>query len=66
MSFRFACSQTFAIVIGTRLGKNVISETNNIIQKYNHVLDTLMQNFRDQVVRDVALFIHQTGKHFVH
>jgi hypothetical protein len=42
-----------------------MSETDNTIQKYNNVLDTLMQNFRDQVIRDVALFIHQTGKHFV-
>jgi hypothetical protein len=56
----------FAIIIGIRLGKNVGSETDNTIQKYNNVLDMLMQNFRDQVIRDVALFIHQTSKHFAH
>ncbi|KAG2335671.1 hypothetical protein BDR05DRAFT_1006571 [Suillus weaverae] len=45
-----------------RLGKNVISETNDTIQQYSDVLDMLMQNFRDQVARDVAIHIHRTGK----
>ncbi|KAG2141430.1 uncharacterized protein EDB93DRAFT_1252575 [Suillus bovinus] len=38
-----------------RLGKNVVSETTNTIQKYNDVLDRLMDNFRHQVLLDVAV-----------
>ncbi|KAG2104713.1 uncharacterized protein F5147DRAFT_762057 [Suillus discolor] len=45
-----------------RLGKNVMSETKDTIQQYSDVLDTLMQNFRDQVAHDVAIHIHRTGK----
>ncbi|KAG1817021.1 hypothetical protein EV424DRAFT_1513365 [Suillus variegatus] len=45
-----------------RLGKNIIAETNDTIQQYNDVLDALMQNFRDQVTRDVATYIHDTGE----
>ncbi|KAG2104047.1 uncharacterized protein F5147DRAFT_808287 [Suillus discolor] len=45
-----------------RLGKNVVSETDDTIQWYNNVLDALMQNFRDQVARDVAIYIHHTGE----
>ncbi|KAG2339592.1 hypothetical protein BDR05DRAFT_938889 [Suillus weaverae] len=46
-----------------RLGKNVISETNDTIQQYSDVLDMLMQNFRDQVARDVAIHIHDIAIH---
>ncbi|KAG1896110.1 WD40 repeat-like protein [Suillus fuscotomentosus] len=45
-----------------RLGKNVISETNDTIKRYNDVLDALMQNFRDQVTHDVAIYIHHTSE----
>ncbi|KAG2336413.1 hypothetical protein BDR05DRAFT_1005889 [Suillus weaverae] len=41
---------------------NVISETNDTIQQYSNVLDMLMQNFRDQVARDVAIHVHRTGE----
>ncbi|KAG2355055.1 hypothetical protein BDR07DRAFT_1381786 [Suillus spraguei] len=44
-----------------RLGKNVVTETDDTIQRYNNVLDALMQNFRDQVVRGVAIYIHHTS-----
>ncbi|KAG1848541.1 hypothetical protein DFJ58DRAFT_467239 [Suillus subalutaceus] len=43
-----------------RLGKNVVSETEDTIQKYNDVFDRLMQNFRDQVAHDVAIHVHRT------
>jgi hypothetical protein len=58
---RFALSQV-SVITGKRLGKNVISETNNAIRQYSNVLDILMQNFRDQVARDVAIHVHRTGK----
>ncbi|KAG1901391.1 uncharacterized protein F5891DRAFT_1029204 [Suillus fuscotomentosus] len=48
-----------------RLGKNIVSETNDTIRQYNDVLDALMQNFRDQVTRDVATYIHDTSKYFI-
>ncbi|KAG1859617.1 hypothetical protein DFJ58DRAFT_286078 [Suillus subalutaceus] len=42
-----------------RLGKNAVSETSDTIQQYSNVLDMLMQNFRDQVTRDVAIHVHR-------
>jgi hypothetical protein len=50
------------VIIGLRLGENVNSETDDTTQKYIDVLDELMQNFRDQVTRDVEIFIHRTSK----
>lgn len=41
-----------------RLGKNVVSETTDRIQKYNDALDRLKQDFRDQVLHDVATQAH--------
>jgi hypothetical protein len=51
-----------SIIIGKRLGKDILSETNDIIKQYSNTLDGLMQQFRDQVDRDVAVFIRRTGK----
>jgi hypothetical protein len=45
-----------------RVGKNVVSETNDTIQRYRNVLDMLMENFRNQVSRDVAIHVHRTGE----
>jgi len=45
--------------IWSRLGKNVLWETEDTIQKYNDVFDRLMQNFRDQVTHDVAIHVHR-------
>jgi hypothetical protein len=56
-------SQASTITTGKRLGKNVLSETTNTIQKYSDVFDRLMQNFRDQVAHDVAIHIHNIGTH---
>jgi len=54
--------QIFNLIIGKRLGKNIVSETDDTIQRYDDVLDALMQNFRDQVARDVAIYVHRTSK----
>jgi hypothetical protein len=66
---RSAPSQASTIIAGKRLGKHVLSETTDMIQKYNDVFDGLMQNFRDQATRDVvlhiqdiAIHVHRTGK----
>ncbi|KAG2141151.1 uncharacterized protein EDB93DRAFT_639803 [Suillus bovinus] len=45
-----------------RLTQNVASETKDTIEQYSNVLDTLMQNFRNQVAHDVALYVHRTGE----
>ncbi|KAG2093906.1 uncharacterized protein F5147DRAFT_820824 [Suillus discolor] len=37
-----------------RLGKNVASETDDLISRYNKALNELMQQFRDQALRDQA------------
>jgi len=60
---RFAPPQVSTVITGKRLGKNVITETKDTIQQYSDVLDMLMQNFRDQVARDVAIHVHRTGKY---
>ncbi|KAG2340646.1 hypothetical protein BDR05DRAFT_1002273 [Suillus weaverae] len=47
-----------------RLGKNVASETDDMIQRYSNVVDALTGNFRDQVACDVATYVHRTSKGF--
>ncbi|KIK38133.1 hypothetical protein CY34DRAFT_809670 [Suillus luteus UH-Slu-Lm8-n1] len=42
------------------LGKNILSETTDAIQKYSNVFDSLMQNSRDHVTRDVVIHVLQT------
>ncbi|KAG1894942.1 uncharacterized protein F5891DRAFT_1281362 [Suillus fuscotomentosus] len=44
-----------------RLGKNVLSETDDVVKRYSDTLDDLVQQFRDQVDRDVAVFVQRTG-----
>ncbi|KAG1868266.1 hypothetical protein DFJ58DRAFT_97924 [Suillus subalutaceus] len=44
-----------------RLKKNVLSETNDTIQRYSDALDALMQNARDRIIRDVAIVVHRTN-----
>ncbi|KAG1901261.1 uncharacterized protein F5891DRAFT_979464 [Suillus fuscotomentosus] len=44
------------------LGKNVFSETDDIIKRYSDTLDDLVRQFRDQVDRDMAVFVQHTGK----
>jgi hypothetical protein len=50
------------MIIGTRVGKNIVAETDDIITRYNNTLDGLMQQFRDQADRDVAVFVQFAGK----
>jgi hypothetical protein len=50
------------MIIGKRVGKNILAETDDIITRYNDALDGLMQQFRDQVDRDVAIFVQFAGK----
>jgi hypothetical protein len=59
-------SQASTIITGARLGKNIISETTDTIQKYSDVFDKLMQNFQDQVTHDVAIHIHDIAIHVHH
>jgi hypothetical protein len=49
-------SQSSIVILGKRLGKNIVQETDIIIQRYSDVLDGLMQQLRDQVTRDVPKF----------
>jgi hypothetical protein len=63
--YRMLCcvlSQASTIITGKRLGKNIVSETSDTIQKYCDVFNRLMENFRDQVTHDVAIHIHRTGE----
>ncbi|KAG1819391.1 hypothetical protein DFJ58DRAFT_739431 [Suillus subalutaceus] len=38
------------------------SETESFWKRYNNALDGLMQQFRDQTDRDVAIFVHSAGE----
>ncbi|KAG1813769.1 hypothetical protein DFJ58DRAFT_892070 [Suillus subalutaceus] len=49
-----------------RLGKNIISEMTDTIQKCSDVFDKLMQNFRDQLTLDVAIHVHDIAIHVHH
>jgi hypothetical protein len=54
-----------SLCTGERLVKNAVdlrSETDAAIQDYNVVLDTLMQRFRDNAVRDTFLDVRDIGK----
>ncbi|KAG1722648.1 uncharacterized protein EDB91DRAFT_1082712, partial [Suillus paluster] len=45
-----------------RLGKNIVSETDAKIQSFSEALDSLMQQFRDQAIRDAVVTIHRAGE----
>jgi hypothetical protein len=51
-----------SLYAGERLAKNIFKETTATIQKYNNVLDTLMQRFRDLAVRDTSINVHEIGE----
>jgi hypothetical protein len=50
------------VCIGIKLGKHVLSETEAAIQSYCNVLDSLMQQFRDQAPRGTDVIAHHMGK----
>ncbi|OAX32570.1 hypothetical protein K503DRAFT_870078, partial [Rhizopogon vinicolor AM-OR11-026] len=45
-----------------RLAKNVLGETDAMIQSYNNALDTLMQQFRDRASRDTVVIVHHMAE----
>jgi hypothetical protein len=47
---------------GKRLGKYVFKETDATVQSYVEVLDDLMQQFRDQIARDVSIYHKGKGQ----
>src|SRR5882757_8359704 len=51
-----------SLCIGKRLGKHVLKDTDATIKSYSGVLDSLMQQFRDQVARDTVIILHRSGK----
>jgi len=51
-----------SLYAGERLAKNIFKETTATIQKYNTVLDALMQRFRDLAVRDTLIIAHHIGE----
>ena len=44
---------------GTRLLKNLISETDARVRKYNSVFDELMQQFRNRAAGDTLVVVHR-------
>ena len=51
-----------SLYAGERLAKNIFKETGDIVQKYNDVLDALMQRFRDLAVRETLINVHHIGE----
>ncbi|KAJ8592438.1 hypothetical protein M405DRAFT_787500, partial [Rhizopogon salebrosus TDB-379] len=45
-----------------RLAKNIIAETDAEVHGYTSVFEALMQQFRDQAVRDTALGVHELDR----
>jgi len=44
---------------GIRLGKNLMSDTDNTVKGYNAVFDGLMQQFRHTAARDTVVVVHR-------
>lgn len=44
---------------GTRLLKNLISETDARVRNYNNVFDELMQQFRNKAAGDTLVVVHR-------
>ena len=44
---------------GIRLGKNVLSQTDDTITTYNAVFDDLMEQFRNRAARDTVVVVHR-------
>ena len=42
-----------------RLVKNLLSETDTPVQRYNDVFDNLLQNFRDRTACDTLVVVHR-------
>ena len=58
----FMFSYTSYGMAGLRLGKNVISETNEAIDIYNKALDDLKQQFLDKASLAAVVLLHDIGK----
>jgi hypothetical protein len=50
------------MIEGGRLGKNLFSEADHLITRFNDALDKLMQEFRNQAIRDIADLVRCTSK----
>ena len=48
-----------SIISGKRAAKNILSETQSFVDKYNKALDELIQEFRDRAVRDTYISVHR-------
>jgi hypothetical protein len=44
---------------GSRLGKNLISDTDDRVKDYNDVFDKLLQEFRDRAAGDTMVVVHR-------
>jgi len=42
-----------------RLLKNLFSENDTIVQRYNNVFDKLLQEFRDRAAGDTLVVVHR-------
>jgi hypothetical protein len=54
-----------SLCTGERLGKDIVdvrNETSTMIKDYDGVLDTLMQRFRDNMLRGIFLDVRDIGK----
>ena len=44
------------------MGKHMFDDTNGKVQSFSKVLDSLMQQFRDQAARETVIDIHRMSK----
>lgn len=52
-------NEFYLLVPGTRLLKNLVSETDERVQIYKNVFDELMQQFRDGAAGDTLVVVHR-------
>jgi len=53
------------VCIGIRFGKHIFDRMDTMIQSYNNVLNSLMQQFRDWAAYDTIVITHHMGKSWV-
>jgi hypothetical protein len=57
-----AYGESYTVITGKRLKKNAVSDADDLIKRYNDALDTLMRQFQNQAILDVADLVRCTSK----
>jgi len=53
------CERIHLSIQGTRIVKNLLSDTDERVRTYNNAFDSLLQQFRDRATRDTVVVVHR-------